>query len=113
MKKVKAPTPFLGKDRPTTIALTCLFAIKVSDDYLKTNKGNSLMGYLKYLDETSINLLEDIKKRYSKGKDYKWKFIFGKDDEYEMSGEKAAISDPRLDFVFPVYVYGQLISGLR
>ena len=71
------------------------------------------MGYLKYLDETSINLLEDIKKRYSKGKDYKWKFIFGKDDEYEMSGEKAAISDPRLDFVFPVYVYGQLISGLR
>ena len=59
MKKVKAPTPFLGKDRPTTIALTCLFAIKVSDDYLKTNKGNSLMGYLKYLDETSINLLED------------------------------------------------------
>jgi hypothetical protein len=84
-------TPFEGKDRKTTVALACLFATKVADDYLKQNKKQSIKLYLEYLDKVCLESLEGIVKNFNKGKKYKWNFIFGKKDVYETEGERAEI----------------------
>lgn len=79
-------SPFKGKDRKSTVALTCLFGIKIANDYLAQNQEQSIRAFVKFLDDVCI---ENCKKIEAKGKLEKWEFVFGEDDIYKMEGEKA------------------------
>ncbi len=89
MKKDKILlTPFKGKDRKSTVALTCLFAIKIANDYLAQNKEQSIRRYIEYLNDICKENCVKIK---ASGKVEEWNFMFAKDDIYEMRGMKAEV----------------------
>lgn len=86
------PTPMKGKTRRATVGMAALFAVKIADDYIgqcASGKSNDLVEYAAF----SYNALhQKCKEVEAKSKDGNFDVVFGKDDVYNLSGDRAKVA---------------------
>ena len=89
--QISIPAPIKGKTREMTVRFAGLFAIKVADDFKKTqDDSNDLEDYIEFLDSILWIKYKQIQDKQI-ANDGNVTLAFDKDDKYELNGMKAQI----------------------